>query len=207
MTNAQRWMILGDSIQAAVYAAAGQPAAAATCLTASQLPGLANVLIQNLSSPGMRITQGGEPGTGAYANKNVIGLVAGYAGATGLIITLGTNDWGNPPTTGSEFSSNYQDILQYAKGLGLKLVCVSPIFRAEEVQARQHVDGMYSLGNFRTTVEGNAALAGVSYINGGEFTGYEHPEWYADGLHLNAEGHRAFVMWLVGKMRALGFWG
>lgn len=204
-TPAPRWILLGDSIQSEVM-----PTGPATALTASQIPALAGVVCQNISSPGMRVGQGSQPGTGAYMNRAAIGLVSGLFGAAGLIVTLGTNDYGTTDVTASEFSSDYQALLQYAKTLvGANIVCISPIWRNDqygEGHPPTRADGTYTLQNYRTTIQANACAAGVHYIDGLQSPLTNHPELYADGLHPNVNGHAQFAPWLVTQMQALGFW-
>ena len=201
-----RWILFGDSIQSEVFGTVAGTNAPATALTASQIPGLANVVLQNISSPGLRMTDGGDPGFGAFSNKGAIGLVSGFFGAFGLIITLGTNDWANPPTTGGEFTTDYRGVIDYAKSLGMVVVCVSPLWRFDEGAPIAHADATYWLANFRTTIQAIAQQEGVYFVDGTLAPCTSHPELYADGIHLNQDGHAQFAPWLVAQIRALQLW-
>jgi len=143
-------------------------------------------------------------------------MASGYSHAAGILIMLGTNDWTNYGTTGGEMTSAIASLVDYSRGLGLVPVCVSPIYRFDELEADgvtqklyTHADCPttgYTLDNFRNVVRGVAAQKGAKFIEGKAFPGNLHPEWYMDGVHLNAEGHAAFAPWLVQSMRDLGLW-
>lgn len=81
--TAERWGILGDSLQALVYGPGSVPGDQSR-LTAAQLPTKLNLSINNLSSPGARMTDGGQPGFGAASNKNAITMMRGYAPMKGI---------------------------------------------------------------------------------------------------------------------------
>lgn len=203
----ERWIFLTDSIQTQVSSAASEPEGLATALTALQLPHAVNIVPQLIGAPGLRMTDGGTPGFGACTNKNAIGMASGYMAAKGLIIMLGTNDWANPGTGGLEFIDNYRSVVKYAKGLGLKVVCVCPLWRADEAATVSHFDGgEYSLQQFRNWIGQVSLQEGVYWIDGTTAPCTAMPEYYSDGVHLNQLGHLAFGPWLVEKMQAFGFW-
>jgi lysophospholipase L1-like esterase len=209
--TAERWIILGDSIQAHVYGP-GTVHGDQSRLTAAQLPRSLNIAINNLSSPGARLTDGGQAGFGASSNKNAITMVRGYAPMTGIIITLGTNDWTNPGTSGQSLLDCYRGMIQHCVSLGMIVVGVSPINRADGANGIQHFDGgIYPLSQFQYWIEAvcqeQAVLLGndkVKMIQGG--TCPITPAHLADGLHLNEIGHDVFCAWLIQSMRALGLW-
>jgi lysophospholipase L1-like esterase len=198
---APRWIMLTDSIQTEVM-----DTGPATALTAMQLPGLVDIVPQLIGAPGLRMTDGGTPGFGAASNKNSIGMASGYSHAAGILIMLGTNDWSNPGTTGAEFSTDYEQVVSYAQSLGLVVVCVSPLWRADESAPIVHADSTYWLANFRTTIQAVAGQAGAKFIDGTLAPCTSQPALYADGIHLNQAGHMAFAPWLVTQMQSLGFW-
>lgn len=204
---ADRWLFLTDSIQTEVMSAPAAPGGLATALTALQLPASVNIVPQLIGAPGLRITDGGTAGFGAFSNKNSIGMASGYMAAKGLLIMLGTNDWANPGSGGLEFINDYRAVIKYAKGLGLKVVCVSPIWRSDECDPVSHSDGAsYSLQQFRNWIGQLTLQEGVFWIDGTTAPCTSKPEFYSDGVHLNQAGHLAFSPWLVSKMQALGFW-
>jgi lysophospholipase L1-like esterase len=208
MANAvERWFLLGDSIQSSVFSENGQSVGPACALTASQIPNLANVTIQNLSSPGFRMSQGELPGFGACANRGgLIGGAIGLVPPAGIIIMLGTNDWGNYYVTGSAFTIDYPKVINYCKSMGMKVVCVSPIWHFMQDTVLQHADAGYPLANFRSWIQSMASAAGVGFIDGLSSPVSNCPEYFCDGVHMNEAGHDAFAPWLVMKMRCLGHW-
>lgn len=208
MANAvERWIILGDSIMASAWTADGECLAPASDLTASQIPRLANVTIQNLSSPGFRISQGGLSGFGAYANRaGLIGGAIGLVPPTGIIIQPAVNDWGTPAVTGAEFTSSYDGLIKFCKSMGLNVVCIAPAWHQSECDTVPHADATYSLQTFRNWISTIAAGNSVGFIDATESPLTNHPEYYADVVHWNGEGHKVFAPWLVMKMRCLGHW-
>jgi lysophospholipase L1-like esterase len=208
MSNAvERWFLLGDSIQSSVFSENGHPVGPASALTASQIPSLANVTIQNLSSPGFRMSQGELPGFGACANRSgLIGGAIGLVPPSGIIIMLGVNDWANYSVTGSTFTTDYPKVINYCKSMGMQVVCVSPIWHYMQEVVMQHADAGYPLANFRSWIQSMASFAGVGFIDGLSAPVSNHPELFCDGVHMNEEGHDIFAPWLVMKMRELGHW-
>lgn len=200
---AERWILLGDSIQSLVYGP-GSVLGDQSRLTAAQLSRLLNIAINNLSSPGARMTDGGQLGFGAASNKNAITMVRGYAPMAGIIITLGTNDWTNPGTSAQSLLDSYRGMIQHCRALGLAVVGVSPLNRVGGGNGVQHPDGIFTLGDFQYFIEAVCQEQGVKMIQGG--TAPLTAAHFADGLHLNADGHDVFCQWLIQKMRALGYW-
>lgn len=202
--NGERWIILGDSIQAHVYTV-GTALGDQSHLTAAQLPQKLNIAINNLSSPGARMTDGGQLDFGAASNKNAITMVRGYAPMTGIIVTLGTNDWTNPGTSAQSLLDSYRGMIQHCKNLGMSFVGVSPINRADGDNGIYHFDGQtYTLSQFQYWIEAVCQEQCVPMIQGG--TAPLLPEHYADGLHLNEAGHDVFCDWLIAEMNNLGYW-
>lgn len=197
--TAERWAILGDSIQAQVYAP-GSALGDQSKLTAALLPQKLNIAINNLSSPGARMTDGGQIGFGAASNLNAITMVRGYAPMKGIIITLGTNDWTNPGTSAQSLLDEYRKTIQHCKALGMAVVVVSPLNRADGGNGIQHFDGgNYTLANFQYWIEQVSYEQVAKVIHGG--TAPLTADHFADGLHLNAAGHEVFADWLIFKMR------
>jgi Lysophospholipase L1 and related esterases len=213
MTLASRWIWVGDSIDAGVYSDSG--VGDACRLTVAQLPHLVNVSINNLSSPGQRITEGGQPGFGASVNKNAIGTVSGYSGASGVIITLGTNDYANPSTGMIEFIDQYKSLIRYVREtLLLPVVVVTPLNRADGATYISHGDGPWrNLADFTYFIqmlcyEEKPPLRPGPFLT--VFKGSECPlqpcHYVADGIHLNADGHDVKTKWMISKMQSVGYW-
>lgn len=198
----ERWVLLGDSIQAQVFEPSGI-VPQAKLLTANRITQNLNVQIQNISSPGMSMAVNGT-GWDAYSNRTALRLIDGFFGAKGIVITLGTNDWGTPSINTSMFFEQYKATVQYAKSLGLQVVCVSPIWRADQDQYKASGSDSYQLWVYRWVVQEACTQGGGIYVDGS--TAPLLPEHFADGLHLNGAGHGVFSSWLTSKMKALGFW-
>ncbi|AVJ29146.1 SGNH/GDSL hydrolase family protein [Achromobacter spanius] len=176
--SAEREAILGDSVQAQVYTA-GSNLGDQSHLTAAQLPRWLNIAINNLSSPGARMTDGGQQGFGAASNKNVITMVRGYAPMKGIVITLGTNDWANPGTSAQSLLDSYRGMIQHCKALGLAVVGLSPLNRSGGGNGVQHPDGIHTLAQFQYWIEAVCQEQGAKVIQGGaEPLAAEH---FADG--------------------------
>lgn len=209
--TAERWIILGDSIQSLVYTT-GSGLGDQSFLTAARLPQLLNISINNLSSPGARMTDGGQVGFGAASNLNAITMVRGYAPMGGIVITLGTNDWTNPGSSAQNLLDSFRATIQHCVALGMKVVVVSPLNRADGANYINHFDGgSYNLANFQYWIEAvtqeQAVLCGnqnVKMIQGSLCP--LNSTHYADGLHLNESGHEVFCEWLIDEVKALGYW-
>lgn len=198
----ERWILLGDSIQAAVYEAPGVTPQA-RYLTANRIPQKVNVSIQNVSTPGLTMAKNGTAWN-AYDNRNVMRLVDGYFGAKGIIITLGTNDWNNPTITTSMFHDHYKEVIKEAKAQGLQVVCVTPIWRSDKDKYKPSGDASYQLWTYQWVAATVCQNNGAKVIDGAEAP--LKPSHFADGLHLNAGGHAVFSNWLIQQMQALGYW-
>lgn len=207
---ADRFIIIGDSIACGVYSdcGIGDPSK----LWVNQLPGAVGSAVNNLSSPGQRITQGGQVGFGVAANLNAVTTVVGFSGAKAAIITAGTNDYTHYGTSLVEYIEAHRSVIAHCRSLGLEVIVVSPIWRADLAVEVLHVDGNhYSMESFRVygemvAAEEKAKPGPAVHI----LTGLDAPlmpeHYVADQLHLNSSGHDVFFGWLVGRMQALGYW-
>lgn len=211
MASAPRMIVAGDSISSLVYANSG--VADASRLFFTQIQNKVNIQIANMSSPGQRISEGGQPGFGLYANRNAIGTISGYAGAQGLIILLGTNDWDNPGTNIYTYMDQLRETIRYARvGLNMPVIVVTPIWRGDHAVSKPHSDGgSYTLEQWRYFTaqvayeEANKPGHFVSVING-----YLAPvmpcDYVDDQVHLQASGHDKMANFLIGQMQSIGYW-
>lgn len=206
--NQDRWILVGDSIMSQVIETnSGKPALSRN-LTSHLVEEKANVVIHNFSSPGARMANGGIKGFGFFNFKSSLNHINGYFPAKGVIITLGTNDWGSSTT--SEFFTAYKSVVQHSKSLGLKVVCVSPIWRADELSYKQAKgDSRWQLWTYRLVVQWACEQGGGVYIDG-RTAPVAGLQFFGDaknvGLHLNTYGHTVFSDWLVYQMRNIGYW-
>jgi hypothetical protein len=206
--NQDRWILIGDSIMSNVTESNSNIVGLSRNLAAHLVEEKANVVIHNLSSPGARMADGGIKGFGFVNYKNSINHVSGYFGVKGIIITLGTNDWGY--STPGEYFTAYLSVIKHAKSLGLKVVCVSPIWRADENSFKQPKgDKPLQLWVYRLVTMWACEQGGGVYIDGREAP-VVGLQFFGDksnfGLHLNTYGHLVFSDWLVYKMRNIGYW-
>lgn len=199
----ERWIFDGDSIQSAVFTA-GTPDTRK--LTALAVPQTINISVQNVSSPGATMTPTVPAyGWDAHTNRATLKKIDGYFGAKGVVIMLGTNDWGNPSITTGAFHDAYKSYVQYAKAQGLEVVCVAPLWRSDEASYLSSGSaGTFQMWVYAWIIETVCGNEGVHYINGRNAPLL--PEHFHDGLHLNAAGHEVFTSWLITQMQMRGFW-
>lgn len=211
MPSAPRFIAAGDSISSLVYANSG--IAQASRLFFNQIQQRVNVHIANMSSPGQRVSEGGQPGFGLYANRNAIGTIAGYSGAQGLILPLGTNDWDNPGTNIYIFMDQLRETIRYARiDLNMPVILVTPIWRGDHAVSKYHADGgCYTLEQWRYFM---ANLAMEEAAKPGHFVsvidGYLAPlmphDYVDDQIHLLDTGHDKMANFLIQQMQAIGYW-
>lgn len=201
----ERWILVGDSIQASVFGAGGE----AKHLTANRIPQLKNIHIQNISSPGASMSGW----LGFIHTRNILSQIDGYFGAKGVIITVGTNDWGRNST--SQLFTDYKTYVTYAKSLGLEVVCVTPIWRSDEMNSLTvpNTSDSWQLWVYRWTIEQACTQGGGKIIDGGSSPLTNRLDYYGDtispsvaAVHPNATGHQVFTNWLIQRMNQLGYW-
>lgn len=198
----ERWILLGDSIQAKVFGTQSTPSRAKD-LTAHIIPQLVNVHIQNISAGGMTMANSGN-NLNAETNLGAIRMIDGAGGAQGIIITLGQNDWNNANITPAMFYESYKNLGTFAKSRGLEVICISPIWSFDQMTFKWSGGQQYQLWNYRVEVQNACAAFGGRFIGG--TTAPLLPEHFADGVHMNAAGHAVFAPWLVQQMQSMGFW-
>lgn len=197
----QRCLLAGDSIQTYVYEPTGV-AADQSQLTASLLPTLDNVAVANMSSTGQRMSSSGSAGYGLVSNQNVLWYATGSTTPTCLIIALGTNDWTSTPGTAIGFIQDYRKVVQYAKLLGMKVMCATPTWRADQDTPNVHPDGTYTIQQYRDFVAGVCFEQGV-YVFDAMQIGLL-PSDFADGLHMNKSGHQKYAAALLDQLKYRG---
>lgn len=206
----ERWILVGDSIQANIFEQTIEPQA--RNLIANQIPLRANVIIHNVSAPGMRMTARKLPEftlPGASGRLSTLEQISGAYGAAGVVITLGSNDWAQPDVEKAQLIEAYRVYVAHARKLGLEVVCVGPIWRSDWDHAVRHPDGDYVLADFSAAIRDACVSAEGSYIDGLEAP-LANLRYYGDVnppiVHLNTKGHAVFADWLVAEMRKIGYW-
>lgn len=205
-----RWALVGDSIQAWVLEAGGLATSGqASLLTASRIPFQTNVSIQNLSTPGIRLAAGAYPDANVF-DQTMINKISGGFGMNGVICTLGTNDYSNAGVTTVDYFYALNALMDRTKALGIPLVIVSPIWRADKDVPVAKSNGTSSpLADFQNVAAWVVSLrpaADKVYLIDGSQAPVQAAGYFGDGLHLNGLGHTTFSNWLVAQMKAKGLW-
>lgn len=198
----ERWILLGDSLQSQVHEVPGVTAQSRH-LTANRIPQEINISIQNISTPGLTMANNGTLWN-AHDNREFLHMLDGYFGAKGIIITLGTNDWSTPGITTGMFYDQYSAVVSKAKSLGMVVVCVTPIWRADKDQYMPSGSSSYQLWVYQWIAATACQNQGEPVIDGS--TAPLAPSHFTDGLHLNGAGHAVFSSWLIQQMQAIGYW-
>lgn len=206
-----RCLDMGDSISSLVYSDEGE--ADQRRLASYQLQGITGQPIYNISAPGQRITEGGQPGFGLFANRNAIKTVAGYAGAQLATFILGTNDHDNPGTNIYTYMDNLRELIRSTRiDLNMPIVVITPYLRSDEGVAKPHSDGKsWTLAEWRYFT---AAVAYEEAAKPGHFISVFHGEEcpllphhrVRDGVHPTEEGQDIIRDWRLAKMRSVGYW-
>lgn len=203
MSAGERWILLGDSIHAAVYEAPGPARIPGVNLTAVNLAKNTGSTIHNLSWGGARASDGNDPGMGWVSNFNTIMRVSGPNPATGLIIALGTNDWASPAVSGSEFIASYRGLVRTAIVKGFKVVGITPLWRVDGANGAQKADGVWNIVEWGSFISDICAQEGGKSIRG--YTAPLSPSHFADGLHPNEAGHLALEPYIRQQMQGFGY--
>lgn len=194
----KRAIIAGDSIMTYDYENSLDKSLAKN-LTSSLLPILVNCSVCNFSAAGQRMSSGGIAGFGLTAQKQALRYLMGSLKADILILTLGVNDWGAPEVGVQEFLADYKEFIRFAKeDLGMEVVVSLPLWNHEECIEKPHTDGQYTLVQWRFYIAQLGYLGGAHVFNS-NLIGLL-PEHFADGLHMNSQGHGIYTNALVDKL-------
>ncbi len=190
--HAQRFMLMGDSIQA------GTGLSDKTKLAAHQLAANTNTVIHNFSSPGARISDAGIL-AGMTHDGPCVSSVYGFFGMNGLIVALGSNDWSND-TDIQTFVEDYLNLLDTIPP-GLPVACMTPIWRTDE--SIPNGSGL-TLNHFRYGVAIACAVRGHAWLDGRNAIPND-PAYLADSVHPNEAGHTAMATFLEDELTNLGW--
>jgi len=183
-----RWIILGDSIMTTAYGAD------ATKLTSTLIQNT-GVYIHNFSAGGQRMGRLGNqeyvPVT-AVDQKSGLMYIRGFEGVSGVIITLGYNDFAAGGANIVErFKKAYQELVNYLNQVDFgQLVLVSPIRTRNGTESQ-------ILDDIRNAVLEVAEEYGAIHIQGKEIIPDDDQYYDQDGLHLNENGHQVFSQYLI----------
>jgi len=194
----KRFMIMGDSIQA------GTGLTNASALTSNLLSSTANVIVHNFSSPGARMTDVGFF-PGMTHDGMCVQQVHGFFGIQGLIVTLGTNDWGGGVDMNT-FTNAYTALLNTIPQ-NIPVVCVTPIWRSDE-NTPNPTSGLV-LNHIRFAAAVACASKGFPYIDGSALVPHDRL-YYSEpanqtALHPNDLGHMQMATNLRAQLLAIGW--
>jgi lysophospholipase L1-like esterase len=188
-----RIVIIGDSIQTGINLEDASAQASAT------LQRLGNVIVQNFSRPGARLTDAGFV-PGMHDAGQAIGLLHGpYGHLDGLVINLGTNDWAQNADL-DVFERDY-DALLASLPPGLRVVCMGPTWSAEE--GRPNAGG-HTKDDFRAATRRACGARGIPYIEGRDAIPASR-RYFPDGVHPDDAGHELMGRWLRDQLAARGW--
>jgi lysophospholipase L1-like esterase len=128
-----------------------------------------------------------------------VDLLYGFFGMYGLVINLGTNDWGQSLTV-SSFSSAYGAFLDSIPP-AIKVACMSPTWSTSEGMLNAKGN---TKDDFRVATQAVCAGHGDAYLEGKDATPHD-PAYFVDGVHPNDRGHKAMGAFLLRQLRTLGW--
>jgi lysophospholipase L1-like esterase len=189
----RRIMVIGDSIQA------GTGLIRDTNQASWRVQQSGNVIIHNFASPGATMADAGFlPGMNHAVEA--VRLLSGFFGMYGVVIDLGTNDWGQSAITRSAFGSAYGAFLDGIPQ-SLNVACMSPTWTSTEGMLNQ--EG-FTRDDFRETIKEVCTARNRPYIDGLAAIP-NSPAYFVDGLHPNDKGNRVMAVFLLKQLRALGW--
>lgn len=210
----RRGLVIGDSLSSMVYADAMCDLDANDLWTA-KLSTSTGINFHNLSAPGNRITAGSAPGAGIKFNANAFNLMRGVSLPVVAILFAGTNDWAGADTYGyhptlPSFIADYRWIIGYWRSNGVPLLCIPPLWRADEFGYgapvyKPHPDADYTLQTYRNWIydlcRENTPSAHYLAPNG---MGLTPDDFVGDGLHLNSSGHAKIALGVEAALTEMG---
>jgi lysophospholipase L1-like esterase len=189
----RRIMVIGDSIQS------GTGLVRDTNQASWRVQKSGGVVIHNFASPGATMGDAGFfPGMNHAVDA--VRLLYGFFGMYGVIINLGTNDWGQSVITRSAFGSAYGAFLDGIPQ-SLKVACMSPTWTSTESMLNH--EG-FTRADFRETVKEVCAARNRPYIDGLAAIP-NSSAYFVDGVHPNDKGARFMGSFLLQQLKALGW--
>ena len=143
--------------------------------------------IRNYSYSGASVT-----GSSAVPAMNPSAIAELLAGDTDVVF-LGTNDWSAAPPL-AKFASaygNFLDTLASAPNKP-KVICVTPIWRCEEVQNKSNAAG-YTMGTLRSAIATACHSRGDPVIDGLKLVPNDRSYYFDGCVHPNDRGYRYFA--------------
>ncbi|HEV7732827.1 MAG TPA: SGNH/GDSL hydrolase family protein [Candidatus Binatia bacterium] len=189
----KRIVLIGDSIQA------GTNLVTATNQASAVLQASGNVIVHNFSRPGARMTDAGFfPGM-THAGQSISLLHGPYGYLYGVVINLGTNDYGGAADL-TTFINAYTALLDSIPS-GIAVACMGPTWSTSEGVTNSLG---YTKDYYRYATYLACASRGFPYIEGKNAIP-NSTAYFPDGVHPNDAGHQAMGAWLAGQLSVLGW--
>lgn len=187
-----RIVIIGDSIQA------GTNLANADLQASHQLQKRGNVIVHNFSSPGAALIDV-LFSLGMKHATDAMWLLNGYSGMYGVVINLGTNDYGH----NADLTTFFNDYVGFLSSLpsNVRVICMGPTWSTTEGQPNG-IGLVKDHYRFATWVA--CASKGFPYIEGKNAIP-NSTAYFPDGVHPNDAGHRLMGIWLKNELTTLGW--
>ena len=137
------------------------------------------------------------------------GELARLEGAQPALITimLGSNDSTIPTWNLESYKKQYADLVKSLSArypqAGFVLMSPTCLFVTDVNQERHTEPARIIAEEIRPAVEELAGQLGARYVDLYGFT-QDHPEWFPDNLHPNAEGHQAIAGYLFEQLWGAG---
>jgi lysophospholipase L1-like esterase len=191
----RRVIVMGDSIIAGTGLANVQHQAT------YELQRLTGLVIQTFAAPGATMADNTPPFVGMQHATEALDLLYGYFGFYGLVIQLGTNDWGVGAITPAAFSAAY-DALLAAVPADVRVACLGLTWNLGE----EGVPNTYgeTRDDYRARIQAACEAHGGTYLDGRKAIPAD-PRFFADGQHPNDRGNRLLAAFLAQQLRLLGW--
>jgi lysophospholipase L1-like esterase len=148
--------------------------------------------IRNYSVEGASVSGGG--GLSAMDPSAVVNLLGNT-----IVVFLGTNDWNNGIAE-SAFKTNYTNFITSLESLRPTIVCVTPIWRADEGMKNK---AGYTIAELRSDIAGICTGRGHSVIDGLSLVPNTAAYYTPGGIHPNDDGYASYATNLSSALGAL----
>ena len=195
--SGRRIMVIGDSIMSGTGLTKSEDQAT------FRLQRYGGVIIHNFASPGACMADVSVlPGMNHTA-PTTIGLLSGFFGMYGLVVSLGTNDWGQSLITPTSFSSAYGAFLDTEQQAlpHLRIACTGMPWSSSEGLVNAHGK---TRDDYRAIIKDVCEARGYAYLDGLQAVPHS-PAYFRDGVHLNDKGNRLMGQFLIRELHDLGW--
>jgi len=195
--SGRRIMVIGDSIMS------GAGVTKSVNQATFRLQRYGGVIIHNFASPGAFMADASLlPGMKHTAPTTIL-LLDGFFHMYGLVVSLGTNDWGETAITPSSFSSAYAAFLDTEQQTlpHLRIACMGMPWSTSEGLVNAHGK---TRDDYRAIIKDACEARGYVYLDGLQAVPHS-PAYFTDGIHLNDKGNRFMGQFLIRTLHDLGW--